>query len=326
MSNPAPVVYLLHGEDEFGMKGFVTAIQEKLGDATTAEMNTNRFEGMGYDIEAIRSAAVSMPFLAPRRLVVVENISGKVGQSSSEREKFKTLMDSLPESTALVLVETKELNASHWLMQWCNKAGERAYLRSYATPKGAELTNWIRKYVVEHGGEITPQAASLLAESVHDDTRMVALEVEKLLAFVNYARTVDVDDVEMAAAVVGKQGDYFKFIDAISARNPRLAMDMLEKLLDEGDALPLFFSLVGHFRTLLQTREIYEGGGQDGAVAKTLGKHPYVAKKMIAQARTMSLQSLERIYLRLKELDLQIKTGQIEPGLALELLVIELSQ
>jgi DNA polymerase-3 subunit delta len=102
-------------------------------------------------------------------------------------------------------------------------------------------------------------------------------------------------------------------------------MDMLEKLLDERDHLGLFFSLVGHFRLVLQAREIYENGGQDQAVAKQLKIHPYRAKKMLAQARTLPLKTLEAIYLQLQALDQQIKTGQIKPDLALETLVMELS-
>ncbi len=132
------------------------------------------------------------------------------------------------------------------------------------------MADWIRKYAAEQGGEISFQAAALLAESVQDSPRMAALEVDKLLAYVNYQRPVDVDDVEAAAAFGGGPVDYFAFLDAIAARNSRKAMAMLEKLLDERDHLGLFFSLVGHFRLVLQTREIYENGGQDQAVAKQL--------------------------------------------------------
>lgn len=40
-----PTIYLLHGDDEFGMAEFVQDMQEKMGDPTTAGMNTTRLEG-----------------------------------------------------------------------------------------------------------------------------------------------------------------------------------------------------------------------------------------------------------------------------------------
>ena len=45
-----------------------------------------------------------------------------------------------------------------------------------------------------------------------------------------------------------------------------------------------------------------------------------VTRQMIEQARVFSMQSLEKIYRRLHELDKQIKTGQIKTELALETL------
>ena len=100
---------------------------------------------------------------------------------------------------------------------------------------------------------------------------------------------------------------------------------MLKRLLEEQDALPLFFSLVGHFRLLVQVREVYEDGGGGGTAAKVLGIHPFRAKKLYAQAKTLSMAALEHIYRRLSEYDHQIKTGQITGELALELLVAGLT-
>lgn len=323
MNDTVPVVYILHGEDDYGIAGFIKTMQEKLGDPTTAEMNTTQLEG-SYDLEALRGAAYTTPFLASRRVVIAEDVTRKF-LSEVDKQKFCQLLDNLPASTALVLVEKRDLKDDHWLLKWARGTGGKTFIKSYSMPGGAEMTTWIRKYAVEQGGEITPQAVARLSDSMQEVPRMAASEVDKLLAYVNYARPIDMDDVEMVTAFVRGEGDFFKLIDAITAHNSRSAMDMLEKLLDEQDHILLFFSLVGHFRLLLQTREIYEGGGRDDTTAKTLGIHPYRAQKLMAQARALPLDDLEQIFLNLHRLDLMVKTGQIETALALETLVVELS-
>lgn len=324
MSKPAPVVYLLHGDDEFAMTRFIRSMQGKLGDATTAEMNTTHLEGNAFSIDALRNAAGASPFLATRRLVIVDDPTKKL-KAKAEQEKFTTYLEKAPQSTALVLKESKELTQKNWLMKWAVGAGERAFIRVFSMPKGKQMENWIRKYAGEKGGEFSPSAASLLAEYVMESPRTAAQEIEKCLAYVNYARPVEEDDVDELAAFVGGGGDFFAWIDAIAARNGRRAMDMLQRLLDEQDALPLFFSLVGHFRVLLQTREVVENGGQDGTVAKELKIHPFRAKKMTAQAKTLSMGTLEAIYRRLLEYDTEIKTGQVDATLALETLMVALT-
>jgi DNA polymerase-3 subunit delta len=324
LAAPVPVVYLIHGEDEFAMAKFIKAVQDKLGDPSTAAMNTTRFENGSLDIEALRAVTNAMPFLAPRRLVILEYPSRKV-KKIADREKFFALLDGLPETTALLLLEKKTLEDTHWLYKWAADAGGRAFVRGFTVPKGPQMAKWIENYVKERGGQISPRAASFLAESVGDNPRMAALEVDKVLAYVNYARPVEVEDVDTVAAYVGGQGNFFTLIDAIAQRDGKKSMGMLRKLLEEQAPLLVFFSLVGHFRLLLQVREVFEGGGKDATVAKALGIHPYRSKKLVAQAKTLSLQTLENIYRRLQEYDLEIKTGQLDAELALESMIAALT-
>ena len=324
MADSVPVVYLLHGEDEYAIKKFVRALQDKLGDPSMAEMNTTTLDGLGFNFEEFRAAASAVPFLTSRRLVILESPARKVNNAPL-REKFLGFINGLPDSTALVLLEKKTLDKKHWLLKWATEAGGRAYIKSFSVPKGPQMAKWITKYIQEQGGEITFQAASLLAEMVGDNPQMAALESDKALAYVNYSRSIEVEDVDAVAAYAGGQGDFFGLIDAVARRDGKRAMGLLRKLFDEQAPLQLFFSLVGHFRLLLQTREVYEGGGQDSAVAKALGIHPYRAKKLTAQAKTLSLNTIEDIYRQLYEYDFKIKTGQLGAELALETMIAALT-
>ena len=58
MGAPAPIVYILHGEDEFGMAKFVDDMQGKLGDPTTAEMNITRLDGKKYNFDELKNQPI----------------------------------------------------------------------------------------------------------------------------------------------------------------------------------------------------------------------------------------------------------------------------
>src|SRR5574341_739848 len=73
MAGEAPVVYLLHGEDEFGIAHFLSELSTRLGNAATASMNTTRLDGSATSLEELRGATFALPFLAPRRLVIATN-------------------------------------------------------------------------------------------------------------------------------------------------------------------------------------------------------------------------------------------------------------
>ncbi|MBI3158091.1 MAG: DNA polymerase III subunit delta [Chloroflexi bacterium] len=332
MTDAKPTVYLLHGEDDYAIGQFIRAMQDKLGDPATAEMNTTRLEG-AYDLETLRAACYALPFLAERRLVLAASPARRF-QSDEQRQKFTALLESLPPSTALVLTEERQLDRDEkgrpvkkkpWLLAWAEKASERAFVKAFGTPKGGELVKWILAYAKSQGGEFERPAAARLAELFNEEPRAAAQEVDKLLAYANFQRPVAPEDVDQLAAFYGAPADYFALIDAIAARDGRAAMNQLGRLLAEQDGLSLFFSLVGHFRLLVQAREVIENGGQEGALAETLGIHPFRARKLAAQARTLSAPALAHIYRRLLDYDVAMKTGQMEPELALETLVAGLT-
>jgi DNA polymerase-3 subunit delta len=175
------------------------------------------------------------------------------------------------------------------------------------------------------GGEIQPQAAASLAEMVGTDKEAATQEIEKLLAHAGYRRPVEAADVEAVSLTSGEQGDFFALIDSLTGGNSARAMDMLEKLLQEREQIVLFFSLVAHFRLLIQAREIVDTGRGDVDIARELGIHPYRAEKLAMQARRFTLGTLEEIYQGLLDLDEQIKTGKIDADLAMEVFVAGLS-
>lgn len=323
MPKSPPIVYLLHGEDEFGIGHFLSNLEGKLGDSDAAEMNISRLTGNKLSIQELEATAGAMPFLSARRLIIVDNISRKLSAASQQKRLIALLARLLP-TTALVLVENKTLTQNHWLLKWARSAGERVLLRNFPAPSGGELAARLKKYAVDQGGELTPQAAAYLSELAVDNLLAAVQEVDKLLTYVNYQRPVDVDDVENLAAISSAQGDFFLMIDAIARADGRKALNMLHSLLEEQEPLPLFFRLVSDFRLLLLTREEIDSGGSESTVAEKLHIHPYRAKKLTAHARNLSLPSLENIYQLLFEYDHQIKTGQIQPDLALELFVASL--
>jgi len=64
--------YILHGEDEFSRAEQVAAFKEKIGDATVRDFNVTVLDGRKLTLAELRLAADSVPFMADKRLVVVE--------------------------------------------------------------------------------------------------------------------------------------------------------------------------------------------------------------------------------------------------------------
>jgi DNA polymerase III subunit delta len=335
MTDSKPVVYLLYGDNAQTFEEHVNDFYQNLDDANTAEMNFTKLEGPSTNLNAIKEAALAMPFLAARRIVVVRDAL-KPFRSKKAQSDFLTLLDILPPSTALVLIvpdtyrfrqgqrHWETLSSRHWLMKWVKGAGERVYLIECVLPTKREMPGWVQQKVRALGGQFTPQAAAVLADYVGNNTQRAMQEIEKLLTYTANERPVDDDDVRRLTAQ-DQEGDIFELVDAIGHRDGKKALEMLHILLEDNDLIPIFGMIVRQFRLILQAREIIEEGGTSKTVAQTLHQHPFVAQKITQQCQKFDLPTLESLYQRLLEIDIGMKTGQMPGELALDLLITRLA-
>jgi DNA polymerase-3 subunit delta len=329
MSSNPPVIYILHGEDELKIAQTIAELKAKLGDPVMAELNTIRLDARTASFDELVTATSAMPFMASRRLVVVSHPLARYS-AQAEREKFIRLLESIPRTTALILVENRPLTdeqtskkgGTNWLEKWAREAGERVYLRLFTAPKGQALVGWINQRARELGGQFSPEASALLGSIVGDDLRVADQEVRKLLTYVNFERQVEEEDV-LQATPFASEGDIFALFDSLGNQNGQQAFRMFHRLLAGEDAKNIFYRLVNQFRTLLLAREILENGGDEIQIREQLKIHPYAAQKIYAQANRFELATLELAYRRLLEIDVAEKSGEMDADLNLDAFIAE---
>jgi DNA polymerase-3 subunit delta len=328
----SPNVFLLDGEDDFGIMGFVSGLEARLGNPDMASLNTSRLDGRSLNLDELVRACSAMPFLTEMRLVIVSQPATRLTDNTS-RERFKSIVSKTPPTTLLALVQSGNLTDErdrkkgklHWLEGWCVKSGGKLSFKHFTLPHGEEMVKWIQKRVKTAGGQITPGAAARLAELAGDAPRRAEQEILKLLEYVNYARPVDEDDVTFLTPNTAPPAD-FALTNALRDQKTKQAQIELHKLLDNEDALTIFGKIVAQFRTVIQVREMMDQRiTNEDEIARRMGMHPYAAKMVVQHGRRFEMAELEKIFQRLSELDYAIKTGKIEAALALERLVIELT-
>ena len=318
-----PRIYILHGEDEQARQAALARLRAGLGADDPAALDYIRLKGESLDLPALHDAALTIPFFARRRLVhVVQPLAAPPLKSPQGRKAFLTLLERVPPSTALVLEITTTLPPKHWLRRWADEHPEAAYQRRYALPDN--LTRWIIKQAAEVGGQFTPAGAAELARRVGNDAAAARQEIHKLLAFVNYARPVEPEDVaELIPAP--EHPNIFEMVDAIALGRKARALRLLHQLLQQEEPIRIWGMVVRQFRLLLLARAaLNQGVTAPQALAKRLKIHPFVAKKLLPQARRFRMESLEAIYAALLDTDRAWKTGQTDLPTALDVLIASL--
>lgn len=331
MVEEGPATYVFDGDDELAIDESIDRIRSRLGDATIAEMNTTRLDGRTCTLPQLQDAVAAVPFLAPKRLVILTH-PGARWNDKQARESMLSFLNSEKLTSKLILVEydfltsetARRNNNMHWLEQWATSPGQekRVFMRHFPQPSGAMMVKWIQEHAKSLGGQFTPQAALALANQAGEDTRVAAQEVNKLLTYVNFSRPVDADDVEHLTPLTAKVGD-FDLVNALREKNGKKAQALLHRSLEDEDSRNIFSRIVTQVRTLMIAREITDDHGTVNDFPKSLRIKYYPARLAMESAHRFSNKFLESIYHRLLELDEAIKTSRVDADLALEMLIIE---
>lgn len=323
--------YVFHGDDEFSRAEAIARLRHEM-DPVVGELNTTFFDGRDLSMSALRAACDTVPFMTGVRLVIVRDLISSAGGgkgSRSERSEpvgdadrlrdLESYLPQLPESTRLVFDESRSLPDKHPLLRLAVSSG--AYVRAFTVPKGTELEQWIGERARKKGVSIAREAISLLANYVGSNLRLLDQELEKLATYLGGQGTIGVRDVELLVSSV-QEANIFHMVDALGARDGRRALQLLHRLLGEGKApLYLLTMIVRQFRLLLLARELDALGTPAAEMARQMDVKPFAVGKLLQQATRFRPSDLKAILGQLLDIDVGIKTGQVDGPLALELFV-----
>jgi DNA polymerase-3 subunit delta len=342
-SSKPQLIYVLWGSDRFTRDEQVRGLKRRMLAEPCGEYNLSVLSGDDVTVRDVRAVADALPFMADRRLIVVEGLLGRnagqgkpaarrgrgarAGAARKAPEKaaddgpiaeLTAMLRDLPATTALVLVED-QIDPS--LVEGWLPAG-RSHVRGYERPRPGELGRWIERRAKHHGGKIESAAVRQLSQLAPDDLGLLDSELVKLITYAD-GRPVTLDDVNLLSA--SPEVTIFGLLDAIGQNQRGPALVHLRQLFQRGERSEgIVPQIAGSLRRLIQARELLDQGLRGPALTGKLGVHPYVAEKTERQARQYRVEQLEAALRRLLRTDQAIKTGEADPELALELFVCDL--
>ncbi|EKD43468.1 MAG: DNA polymerase III, delta subunit [uncultured bacterium] len=317
------MIIYIYGEDTYRSRQYLGEQVDRFKQARDPQgYNVTFLDAQKVESGRITSEILSSPFLAEKRLIVVENIlsiSDKVFlQELIERIKS----NKIPESNSVIfwqgekMGKVKEVKDLHALL------AKEKYAQEFSLLEGITLSNWINTEIKKRNGKISGTAVNYLAQNSAGDMWFLHSLLDQLVAY-SGDKEIGVADVNLF--LDEKIDDnVFNMVEAIVSGNKKQAYKLIEEQRRLGeDDFKLFGLIVWQFRTQLAMRSLFDAEDNIGsdAMAKQLGLHPFVVKKNMGLIKRNSLKKLEEIYSELLQMDLKAKTGQGDLGLMLDLLI-----
>jgi DNA polymerase-3 subunit delta len=318
-------IYLLYGEEAYLRKQYRDNLRNALIDPSD-NMNCSVFSGDEIDINEVTDLAGTMPFFAERRVIVIENSGwlkpAKGKSSDSKNDKFLELINNLPDTTYLILVE--------------ESADKRSKLFKAITSKGYcalcemqdedMLKRWILGLLKKENKLITGDALELLLDKTGTNMENIKREVEKLICYKYDEEGITAADVE-DLCVEQIQNQIFDMVEAVAVKDQKRALELYYNLIALKEAPVKILALIARqFNMLLQVREMNQKGYPESEIAATTGLNAYyLKKKYIPQSKQFKLAQLEDALRQCVEAEENIKMGKMSDTLSVELIIVGLS-
>jgi len=320
-------VYILYGAETHIMGEWLELLTATALDAETKDFAFSRYDLTETPLETVLEDAETLPFLAPRKLVVASNahfLTGGRDPSKAEHkpEALQAYAARPAEHAILVLtVPAEKLDERKKVVK---SLKESAVVLPFAPLGPAELQQWIAKKAAGRGVRIEPEAAEALLARVGGSCATLASEIEKLALFVGQGGAIRSEHIESLSIRTPEQ-NVFQLVEEIAKLRPEQAMTILHDLLKEKEEpIKLLALIARQFRMMLGAKELAKQGFSQQQIASQLGAHPYAVKIAGEQAKRFRTETLERLMKELADLDLAMKSGAIDKTLGLELFILRL--
>jgi DNA polymerase-3 subunit delta len=313
-------VYVLHGDEGFLKRQVLAALRERVLGAASDGLGLSTYPGDRAEFADVRSELDTLPFLSPRRLVIVENADPFVTRHRAALEKYVAQ----PTGTGTLVLDVKSWPSNTRLA----KAVPAEATMVCKAPPAARLPDWcVRQAASGHGKQLSAAAARLLVELVGADLGQLDQELAKLAAYAGAGPRITETDVDR---LVGnsRQENTFRIFDAIGAAQPGQALGLLDRLLTQGeDPLRILGAFSHQLRRLAQADRLARQGRSVAAAVADLDVPPFARQGLEQQLRHLGPSRAGRLYDWLLEADLGMKgASPVAPRVLLERLVVQLAR
>jgi DNA polymerase-3 subunit delta len=282
-----------------------------------------RIPGNAQGWQEVLERAQTMPMLAPRQVIIVEDAESVESLGEKSREEIVSGLEKYLESPApftILVLEAAALDGRQRFSMVL--AGSALIVKlSIGDASAAMLAEQMAK---ELGVEFDRDAAALLADILSGEPARMRIELEKLAANVQGRGRITAGDVE-ELVVAARKNTVWQLADMLATRKRAAALAFLDNLLREGgQPVGLVGALAWMYRKLIEARDL-PAGTNGYKAARQLGMRPDAAEAAMRNARRLPKTELIAGLVALAETDSQLKSANPDPRALMEFLIARLT-
>lgn len=317
--NKIATVYLFAGEEIFFKQEAIKRIEKVLLPEESKQFNYHRYLASDTPPETIIETLNTLPFLAEKRLVIVEDIDE---WKEAEENVFLSYLDK-PSGNSCALLTTKRLDYKNPIYKKINQVG---MVVEFKNLYGKEITDWIKERFKDGGKTISPEAIEILLELTGNNLFSLNSEIEKICLYKkDEGKEIDQETI-LSLNTEGRVYQIKELNQTLFRNKLEQALKILNNLLIEGEQPLKILGAISHqIRQFIYALALREQGLSVEEIKTRLRIYKSAERIFFEQLRKCDKEILIKLLEECLAADYQIKTGQKTAQIVLENLILQLS-
>lgn len=316
------MIYLIYGDQEMLVNKMIDKVA-KDNLKVIDEFNYVTLDATKVGINEVDDEINTMPFGSDNKVVAITNcyfLTNSTNECLYAADHLIKCLDSSLEGLDLIIsVISNKLDEKRVVVKKIKSIAKVIEVNSL---NKKELPKVVKQMFAQRKAEITDSALEELLSRLDNDMYQISNEVDKLTT---YSNKIHLDDIK-ALTPKKMEDNVFDMIDAMFKKKANKAFAIYQDLKNLGnEAVGIVSIIASQVRFLYQVLVLYNKGYSDSNIANELSVHPFRVKMGLEKVKNYSVDDLEDFLNRLSNLDIQIKTGDIDRFVGLELFILSIA-
>lgn len=310
--------YLIYGIDNGLIKNKEKEILKKINISLI-----NKYDLEVSPVDVILEDALTMNLFADKKVIIIEN-AYIFGSSSDQKisDRFLEYFNTFNSSTYIIFeLNVDKVDSRKKITKKISEIGKVFEVKKLETN---DLFQIIEKRFKDNNHTISTELINYLVSLLNDNYENINNELDKIFLLGKEDKNITKEDLD-GLIIPSLDDDIFSLIDAITNKDKNKSIKLYQEFINRNeDMIKIIYLLASKYRLMLQVRLLSDRGYLESDIAKTMQIHPYRAKMVLREAYKYELGNLIKILKELDYLDRDIKLGNVDKNLALEVFLLKI--
>ena len=312
-------MYLLFGDEPYLVNQYKSELISSLTNAGDT-MNFTTYNADSFDMNSVTSDALTMPFLAEHRVVLVQD-SGIFDLSDPD---FLEILKQMPDTNVIIFCEQK-VNKTKKAYKHTAK-NELATCLEFNTPNMDTLTKWVLSILSEDGVKVRATVPDKFFDAYGVDKNMYLLknEATKLHDYCMEKGTISDEDVDLLC-INSIEDKIFDMCRNISEKKSAQAISLYNDLCAIKTPPMNIISLIARqYNLLAQVKQMLDDGMRVKDISSAMNMKDFSTQQLIKICRNYTKREILHAIDMCYDMRSSIMNGSLTDKNAAEQLIVRL--